>query len=422
VPRDTLLDSILLSIGAMRASIRLFILTTAVPLTAIAAQQPTRLSRAEAIAAATERGPRIALARADTALAGAQLLSARAIPNPTLSAGYTKDIPRYHVTAELPFDFLSLRGTRIASAEAARQAARYRFSFDRELLALDADTTYTRALAAQARLSLSLRNAQDADSLRVMAVARRAAGDASDLDVELATVFAGQQANLLAADSIALVSSLLDLQTVMGMPFDHVAIELSDTLAAPPTAGAVSPTDSTLIVAGAVAALRAADLALRLEHRSVFGMPGLLIGFDTGDPTGETKGLLPTIGISIPFPIFNRNRGPIAVAQAERERATAELSLTQVESRSAIARATRERNGALARLARDAMLVTSANRVASMSLAAYREGAVPLASVLEAQRNARDVLGQSIDDTASALVATATLRALTRTVTPERQP
>jgi cobalt-zinc-cadmium efflux system outer membrane protein len=255
-----------------------------------------------------------------------------------------------------------------------------------------------------------------------MAVARRAAGDASDLDVELATVFAGQQANLLAADSIALVSSLLDLQTVMGMPFDHVAIELSDTLAAPPTAGAVSPTDSTLIVAGAVAALRAADLALRLEHRSVFGMPGLLIGFDTGDPTGETKGLLPTIGISIPFPIFNRNRGPIAVAQAERERATAELSLTQVESRSAIARATRERNGALARLARDAMLVTSANRVASMSLAAYREGAVPLASVLEAQRNARDVLGQSIDDTASALVATATLRALTRTVTPERQP
>jgi outer membrane protein, heavy metal efflux system len=405
----------------MRAFIQLSVATFLIPLTAMAAQQPTRLSRADAIAAAAERGPRLALARADTAIAGAQVLSAKAFPNPTLSAVYTKDIPRYHVTAELPFDFLSVRGTRVQSAEASRLAARYRFSFNRELLALDADTTYTRALAAQARLTLSLRNAQDADSLRLIASARRAAGDASDLDVELATVYAGQQANLASADSITLISSLLDLQSVIGMSTDRVAIELTDSLAAPRVSNPVASQDSTLLVASAAAALRAADLALRLEHRSVFGMPGLMIGFDTGDPTGDTKGLLPTVGISLPLPIFNRNKGPIAVAKAERERADAELTITQVESRTAIARATREQGGAMSRLQRDATLLASANRVASMSLAAYREGAVPLTSVLEAQRNARDVLGQYIDDTASALVASATLRALTRTATPGNQ-
>ena len=410
----------------MRALIRPIIVALVIPLAAARAQQPTRLSRAEAIAAAADRGPRLNLARADTALAGAQLLSARAFPNPTLSAIYTKDIPRYHVTAELPFDFLAVRGMRVRSAEAARLAARYRFAFSRERLALDADTTYTRALAAQAHVVLSRRNAEAADSLRQIAAARRAAGDASDLDVELATVNAGQQANLAAADSVTLVSSLLDLQSVIGLAFDRVLIELSDTLA-PTTVIVTSEStgrgaDSTLPVVSAVAALQAADLAVRLERRSIFGMPGLMFGFDAGDPTGDTKGLLPTVGIALPLPIFNRNRGPIAVAQAERDRATAELAIAQVESRTAIARAMRERSGALARVARDSLLVTSANRVAAMSLAAYREGAVPLTSVLEAQRNAREVLGQYIDDMASALVATATLHALTRTPSPERQP
>ena len=63
------------------------------------------------------------------------------------------------------------------------------------------------------------------------------------------------------------------------------------------------------------------------------------------------------------------------------------------------------------------MLVESANRIAAMSLAAYREGAQGLAAVLEAQRNARDILSQYIDDLADAWIATATLR-LTPWTTP----
>ena len=411
----------------MRALIRQIIVVAVIPLGTVTAQQPIRLlSRTEAIAAAADRGPRLALARSDTALAGAQVMSARSIPNPTLSAIYTKDIPRYHVTAEVPFDVLAVRGSRIKSAEAAQLAARYRFALGRELLALDADTTYTRALAAQAHIILSRRDAEAADSLRRIAIARRAAGDASDLDVELATVNAGQQANIAAADSIILVSSLLDLQSVIGMPFDHVGIALSDTLA-PSTVLVTSESmtrvsDSTLPVLSAAAALRSADLAVRLQRHSVFTMPGLLFGFDAGDPTGDTRGLLPTVGIALPLPIFNRNKGPIAVARAERDRATAELAIADVESRAAIARATRELRGANARLGRDVLLVASADRVANMSLTAYREGAVPLTSVLEAQRNAREVRGQYIDDVASSLVAAATLHALTRTASPGSQP
>src|SRR5206468_10247444 len=100
---------------------------------------------------------------------------------------------------------------------------------------LDADTTYTRSLAARAHAELSRRNARDADSLRRMAAVRRDAGDASDLDVELATVNAGQQANVAAADSLTYVSTQFDLQAVMGIRSDSTVVIPADSLT-PPTA------------------------------------------------------------------------------------------------------------------------------------------------------------------------------------------
>jgi cobalt-zinc-cadmium efflux system outer membrane protein len=141
----------------------------------------------------------------------------------------------------------------------------------------------------------------------------------------------------------------------------------------------------------------------------------VLAGFETRDPSGSEKGILPTFGISLPLPLLNRNRGPIAEANAERSRARAELELARLESTAQIARAFRERDAAFARVGRDQPLVASANRVAAMSLTAYRAGASSLPNVFEAQRNAREVLAQYIDDVAAALIANSTVRLLTLT-------
>ena len=110
--------------------------------------------------------------------------------------------------------------------------------------------------------------------------------------------------------------------------------------------------------------------------------------------------------------MFDRNRGADRPGRGGAVRATAELTLAQVDARNQIAHALRERENALARVARDRLLVTSANRVVAMSLTAYREGASSLSNVLEAQRTARDVLAQYIDDLANAWIATAELRVL----------
>ena len=369
-------------------------------------QQP--VTRAQAIESAVTRGARAAVARADTLVAAAQLLTARSWDNPSLAATYSKSLPSYHTIVDFPLDITGLRGTRVQAAQAGRLASQYRFEFERATAALDADTSYTRALAALARVRLSRRNARDADSLRRMAVIRRDAGDASELDVLLATVNAGQAANLAIADSVTLISTIFDLQTVMGLDTTRIAIVPSDSLTMPPTTPPNAVPEVALPIAAARQALTAADLSVRLQRRSLFTPFSLQGGVEWGDPS--TPGLLPTVGVSIPLPLLNRNRGPIAQAEAERERARAELSLALFQTQATIGRARRERAVALEKLQRDLVLVENANRIAAMSLVAYREGAQGLPAVLEAQRNAREILSQYINDLTEAWIATATLR------------
>lgn len=369
-------------------------------------QQP--ITRQQAIESAVARGARSAVARADTLVGAAQLIAARQFDNPSLSATYSKSIPNYHEILDLPLDITGARRARVRSAEALRLASQYRFQFERAAAALDADTTYTRALAALEHVRLAHRNARDADSLRRMAIVRRDAGDASELDVLLATVNSGQAANVAAADSLTFVSTLFDLQAVMGLDTNAIAVTPTDSLTFPTPVSLAASVSRPLPIAAAEQALTAADLAVRAQRRSIFAPFSIQGGIEHGDPS--EPGILPTFGVSIPLPIFNRNGGAIAQAEAERARARAELALARFETQTAIGRAARSRTLALEKLQRDRVLVESATRIAAMSLTAYREGAQGLPAVLEAQRNAREILSQYIDDLAESWIATATLR------------
>ncbi|PYP33625.1 MAG: hypothetical protein DMD49_02830, partial [Gemmatimonadetes bacterium] len=94
-------------------------------------------------------------------------------------------------------------------------------------------------------------------------------------------------------------------------------------------------------------------------------------------------------------------------------RAQANLDLVRRESAAEAAGTRRRFAASLARVARDQLLLAGADRVAGMALQAFAEGAVPLANVLEAQRNAREALGRYIEDVRAANNAAATVRLLT---------
>jgi cobalt-zinc-cadmium efflux system outer membrane protein len=440
------------------------------------------VTRAEAARRALAAGPRVALARADTAAARAALITARAVPNPSLAATFSMAPPQRHLILDVPIDAPWSRGPRVGAAQATARAARLRFVSERTAALLEVDTTYTMALAAHARFRLSRQTARDADSLRTMTAARRDAGDASDLDVDLATITAGQQWNVAATDSLTYMSTALTVQTLMGIPADSATIVLVDSLRltpgetdrmlreldstsaiiiappavvtapvtlpsatpttapnralpapAPPapaagvTTGAttsMSPAPGAIAAAPSVAAaeatLQAAELAVTRERRSVFGMPSVQIGVEWDDQGFDPPSKkLPLFGVSIPLPLFDRNRGPIALAQAERDRARADLAATRLLAKQRLIEGLRERESLRARIARDQNLVASAERVAAKSLTAYREGASALPAVLEARRTAREVLGQYIDDLAALMTLESELRALTQPLPPQ---
>ncbi|MBC7671399.1 MAG: TolC family protein [Polaromonas sp.] len=359
------------------------------------------------------RSPIAALLSADTARAAAEVRGAAVRFLPTLQASFTEASPQYHVIGELPLDGAVLRGRRLTVARALQQSVRRQFAFNRAALTFDIDTAYTRALAAAARAGLSTRTAIDADSLLHIAEARRDAGDASELDVQLAVISAGQQANTAAVDSLDAMRALLDVQTLIGERADSITVMLVDSLAVPADRGALTTVPTPLRVAAAKSLVMAADAQVVLEKRQRFGVPSLTAGFERGDPTGAQTYLLPTVGVALPIPFPGRNRAQVEIAEVERARAIAALRLTSLESQRQIARAERERLAASSRVERDSRLLTTAERVAAMAMTAYREGAVPLPGVIEARRNARDVQLQYINDLAALWTAIAAQRLVT---------
>ena len=290
---------------------------------------------------------------------------------------------------------------------------------------MEVDTTYTTALAAEAHFRLSQQTLRDADSVRAMTARRRDEGDASDLDLDLATVVAGQQSNTASNDSLTFASVMLTLQTLIGIAADSVTIVLADTLSAEPVARQLAATPVAVMPAAALrppsvlaaeASLRAAELTLASQRHNVFELPALQIGMEHDDPSGDEPGILPIVGIVLPLPLFNRNRGAIAEAAAERDRARVELAAARLEVQQRYAEGRRERDALRVRVARDGALVVRAPRVATRSLTAYREGASALPAVLEARRSAREVQSQYIDDLAALQIVEAELRALERVV------
>lgn len=401
----------------------------------------TTVTRADAIAAALQAGIPAALARADTMLARAQLLQARALPNPTLATSYSQSAPQLHATVDVPFDVPWLRRFRVAGAEANLLAATLRFAYTRASVRYDVEVAYGVALVAAERQSLSGRAAKDADSLRTLALLQRSAGAASDLEVELATINADQQANATMADTLAATGALLDLQMLMGIMADVPRIALADSLPvlledvttaagptepsrviAAPASSVVAPPQAPpgvlLSIAAAQASLQSQDLALRLARRRSAIVPSLQVGVEGRDPTGGPRGPLPIVGLSIPLPIFNRYRGDVAFAEASLQRASAELLGARRTATAFSARAQRELAVARRRLARDERLVSLARIVAAKAVTAYAAGATPLSDVLQAQRAARDAFAQYVADAITATTAAAAVRLASATATP----
>ena len=103
-PRDPIPRSQFVSSSVVRRAIATCAIAFGFALAGGTAQGQTPVSRASAIAAAIGRGPRNAVARADSAEAGAGLALAKQFENPGLSVSYTKSTPTQHYALDIPID------------------------------------------------------------------------------------------------------------------------------------------------------------------------------------------------------------------------------------------------------------------------------------------------------------------------------
>jgi cobalt-zinc-cadmium efflux system outer membrane protein len=350
------------------------------------AQRPVTL--AEAITAAERSAPSLAVTRADSMGARADLALARAFPNPLLSPGYSRSVPRFHLELEQPFDYPWVRAPRIRAAEIASSATGLLTAAERASVRYRVEVAYAQAAGVAAVAELSRQNVLTGEELVRSVQARHAAGDVSELDVELARVTLGQLRSAALTDSLAAIETILSLQSLMGLPTDRVEITPADSLTAVVSPPVAAP--AAFRVTAAERRLAAAQTRLLATRRGRLPAPSLRVGFERGDPS--EPGLLPTLGVSLPLPLWNSGRAEVEQARAMEARAEAELASLRRETNLAVAAAQRQRSIAFARIEVDRTTVASAQRVATLSLTAYREGAYPVATVLEAQRSVREAL------------------------------
>ena len=375
-------------------------------------QQPITLTEA---VSASVRGPAAVLASLDAAASRARVAIARSITNPTLSASYTENTPRQHADLSLPIDFLYTRSLRVRAAERGLSSAELQLAFQQATARYQVTAAYARAAAALSKALLARGTARDADSLLSMATLRERTGDASRLEVELARINRSDAAIRAAQDSADGVLTVIEVQRLMAMPTDRVRILLADSLArlAEEDTGAASGADSVitgtpLAVAAALREVESRTLSLVAERRRVFGAPAISVGVEAGLP--ERPGLLPTVGVSLPLPLLDRNRGNVGLATVERDRALALLEIARRDAAGNLAGATRSRILAMERVRQTRELLASADQIAALTLVAYREGEAGLSFVLEATRRARDLRDGYITALAELIAAQAGVR------------
>lgn len=371
----------------------LLALLLAAPATAQPSAAP--LSLADAIAQARRTSPLVLTAASRRGIVAARARADATQPNPVLEWRRENDgtplLPDVFTTLALPVDFTGRRlGLRLAASAASRRAAAESLAVVREA-EYAAARAWWRSALAQGLLTVAQAQREALVGIAAYDSTRFAEGAVAEV-VALRTRVEATRARIAEATALGEVArARTELARALGRSVDSLP-----SVAAPSSERMSTTLDTTALLAAArerpdVQASRHALLEARrradAERRYLLGGDIQLVG-----GVKRTQGLdAGIISAFVPIPLFNRN-------SANAERATGELYMAQAEARDAETRALAEVRAALAAVQAlvaaspdgAAALVVAGNDVATITSAAYREGAASLLELLEAQRARAD--------------------------------
>jgi cobalt-zinc-cadmium efflux system outer membrane protein len=383
-------------------NIRLAALALCLAAIPAAAQRPA-LSLQDALTLASARGPLRTAGLARRALVrGAARVDAQ-YPNPTFEWRRENDgtplLPDVFATIAVPID---LTGRRLGLSSSIRAADRRAAA---ESLAVTRDAGYAVAKAWwRAALTTALADLSTDQSTALAGIARfdstRFAQGAVPEVAALRTRLEASRARVTAAQAAAdAARARNELARLVGVPEDslgHVASPVLDrvpTLVLPPEDSVVAAVERRPDVLATRYALEQAERRASAESRGILGGDIQLVG-GAKRTAGFDGAVLSAI---VPLPLFNRNGGA-------RERSYGELLAARLDARDVAVRAVAE-----ARAARQAVrdllaaipdggaaIARAGADVATITDAAYREGAASLLELLEAQRARADAIATAL--------------------------
>jgi cobalt-zinc-cadmium efflux system outer membrane protein len=367
-----------------------------------AAEPSGPLDLRSALALARQFNPGLSSASREREAADAAVVQARAWPNPVFEA-QVEDLRRDNRTTTLqlsqPIELGGKRAARAAAAERARDQAASALLARRSELRASTITLFFDVLAAQERLRLAQDSAGLAEAATRAAVNRVAAGKVAPLEESRARVAeAGVRVELLQAEG-ALRSARRQLAALWGnanprftnadgaiglLPAstaDAVQVRLSD---APVLRQARLEVERRQALSALEQARRVPDITVSLGAKRV--------------PADESMGSgrnQVVVGVSVPLPIFDTNRGNVAEALSREEKARDDLLAAELQLHADVAQATERLRSARATaetLQRDAL--PGAEAAYKAAARGFELGKFSFLEALDAQRTLFQVRNQ----------------------------
>ena len=367
----------------------LFLLWTA----GTVAAEPLTLSDALRIGLADN--PLIAAWEAKVKAGEGELSSARAFPNPEIG-GRLGRITRfnpgdYEGSVELS-QLLEVPAKRKYRRQAAEMDLKA-ISFEREGLKLtfifEVKTAFYRLLLAEKNLGVAQDNEKSARTFLSSAKIRVEVGEAPEFELIKAQVEKARATNEVqkAANKVSLAKA--DLNILLGRPGSS-PLEIAGALESPPEELNLESLMQKALerhpyIQQQNYLVEKQSRLLDMARASRY--PDLTVtGFYDREIDKELAGL----GLSVPLPLWNHQRGAIATAAAEKARAEAELRNLQNETTRLVTEA--YQNYVIAKdliQAFSQQLLKQAEETRRIAEISYREGAFGILELIEAQRTAR---------------------------------
>lgn len=371
--------------------------------------------------------PDLAALRARAGVAGAQAFAAGLLPDPTFSAGVNKVLsgadPFLDIAGAIGIDLASLRtrAVRRELAVAQDQQVRLDLAWSEWQVAGDARLQALRILHLEKAAALARASQATARSLLGRITRAAARGDIAGDRLQAAVLAASTAEESLRTSEADLVAARGQLRRLLGLPPDY-QLALAATEPAPPP-----PTLEALLALADVnrtdlAALRAGyDAQEASVHKAVLEQfPNL--GLTLNSQRDSAGNLLVGPAVDFSLPLWNRNRGTIAVEQATREALRSEYDARLFQTRADIAAALAGIAVARQRQARALADMPQLERYATASRRAAGRGDLSVETAENAEQSLRDTqmqLAQAEQDLAEQMIALELLTGTNRGAWPQ---